>query len=104
VQYEHHPDFQLNPNYSLSTALKISAFDAMLGTVKRIIAVNGATIDLTVPAATAPGTVFKVRGHGLYMPNTGARSDMMVHVEVEIPRIDDPNLVARLREIANAIK
>jgi len=104
VQYEHHPDFQLNPNYSLSTVLKISAFDAMLGIIKRVIAVNGATIDLTIPAATAPGTVFKVRGHGLYMPNTGTRSDMMVHVEVEIPRIDNPDLVARLREIANAIK
>ena len=104
IQFAHHPDFQLNPNYSLSTTLKISAFDAMLGTIKRVIAVNGVTIDLTIPATTAPGTVFKVRGHGLYMPNTGIRSDMMVHVEVEIPQIDDPKLLSQLREIADAIK
>lgn len=104
VQYEHHPNFQLNPNYSLSTSLKISAFDAILGTVKRVIAVNGTAIDLTVPPATAHGTVFKVRGHGLYMPNTSIRSDMMVHVEVEIPQINDPKLVAQLREIADAVK
>ena len=104
IQYEAHPDFQLNPNYSLTTTFKISAFDAILGAVKRVRTVSGSGIDLTVPPATAPGTVFKIRGHGLYIPGANVRADLLAQVEIEIPRIDDPIWISRLREIANAVK
>jgi len=104
VQFQAHPNFQLNPNYSLTTTFKISAFDAILGTVKRVTTITGSGIDLTVPPATAPGTTFKIRGHGLYVPNTATRADLLAQVEIEIPRIDDPVWIARLREIANAVK
>jgi DnaJ-class molecular chaperone len=104
IQYETHPDFQLNHNYSLTTTFKISAFDAILGTVKRVRTVSGTGIDLTIPPGTAPGTVFKVRGHGLYVPNTNVRADLLAQVEIEIPRISNPTWIARLREIADAVK
>lgn len=104
IQYEAHPDFQLNHNYSLTTTFKISAFDAILGAVKRVRTVSGSGIDLTVPPATAPGTVFKIRGHGLYIPGANVRADLLAQVEIEIPRIDDPIWIARLREIADAVK
>jgi len=104
VQYQSHPDFQFNPNYSLTTKFKISAFDAMLGAVKRVSTITGTMIDLTIPPATAPDTIFKIRGHGLYVPNSNMRADLLAQVEIEIPRIDDPVWIARLREIADAVK
>ena len=102
VQFEHHPDFQLMPNYSLMTGIKISAFDAILGTKKIIRSVSGTSVELVVPPATAPGTVFKIRGHGLYIPGTSARADLMVQTEVVIPKITDAVVLAKLKEIANA--
>jgi DnaJ-class molecular chaperone len=61
-------------------------------------------IDVTVPPATAADTVFKIRGHGLYIPNSITRADLLAQVEIEIPRIDNPVWIARLREIADAVK
>jgi len=102
IQFAHHPDFQLLPNYSLMTKIKISAFDAILGTKKTIRSVSGSEVELTVPPATAPSTVFKIRGHGLYVPGTATRADLMVQTEVVIPKITDTVILAKLKEIANA--
>lgn len=104
IQYAHHPEFQLMPNYCLMTGVTISAFDAILGTKKTLRTVSDSEVELTIPPATAPGTVFKVRGHGLYVPGSGTRADMMVQTEIEIPKITDPLILARLRELANAVK
>ena len=104
IQYEHNPHFQLNPNYSLTTKTNVSMFDALLGTTKRIRTVSDSEIDLTIPPGTAHGTVFKIKGHGLYIPGTATRADLMVHVDVTVPQINNPVILAKLREIADEIK
>ena len=104
IQYEQHPNFQLTPNYCLMTKVRIPAFDAILGGKAQVKTVADTTVEISIPPGTAVGTVFKVRGHGLYMPNSNVRADMLVEVEVDIPVINDPISIARLREIANAFK
>ena len=86
------------------TKVRIPAFDAILGGKAQVKTVADTTVEISIPPGTAVGTVFKVRGHGLYMPNSNVRADMLVEVEVDIPVINDPISIARLREIANAFK
>lgn len=43
-------------------------------------------VPYTVPEGTQPGTVFRLKGSGVQLPNRSLKGDMFVTVKVEIPR------------------
>ena len=63
----------------------VTVADAALGTTVRLTAPAG-PVKVSVPAGTQPGTVLRLRGHGL--PRYGARGhgDLYVNLLVDIPR------------------
>ncbi len=69
----------------------------------------GATIDvptiegkenLEIPAGTATGEVFRLRGRGMPDPHARGKGDLLVQVQVEVPKTLTPRQETLLRELA----
>jgi DnaJ-class molecular chaperone len=58
---------------------------------------RGSEIELSVPAMTQPGTMLRVRGHGLPGRNGTAAGDMLVRVSVRLPDDVPDSLLAEIR-------
>jgi curved DNA-binding protein len=68
----------------LHTEVRINAVQAMLGTSVTISDPYGQSVRLRLPPGTQPGTVLRVRGHGVQTDR--GRGDLYVTVRVEVPR------------------
>lgn len=82
------PGFERHGPHLLTTA-PISVGEAVLGGKIAVPVLEGPPATLRVPPMTQSGTVLRLRGHGLELPD-GRRGDMLVRVEIRIPdRIDE---------------
>lgn len=80
-----HPIFEVD-GADLHTEVTVDAFKAMLGGVVDVPTLDG-TIRVRIPAGTQPGQVIRVREHGLPVrPKSVRRGDLLLHVNVEVPR------------------
>lgn len=79
---------------------RINAVEAMLGTSHRIENAYGKNVRLKIPPGTQPGTVLRLRGQGV-QTETG-KGDLLVHIEVEVPRALDAEAQEALRSWAEA--
>ncbi len=69
----------------------ISFLEATLGGTVKVPTYDGDLVEIKIPAGTASGTKFKLKGRGVphsNASNNGAsrRGDLLVHVEVEVPK------------------
>ena len=76
----------------LTLALPVTFPEAALGTTVRVPTMDG-TVTLKIPAGTASGRTFRVRGRGVPKRSGGA-GDLLVTAEVSVPK----NLPAEARE------
>ena len=82
VQVKADPRFERRGN-DLVVDVSIPLTDALLGGTVRVPTMDG-TVEMTVPAGTQPGQVFRLRGQG--MPRRdGGRGDELVGVSVALP-------------------
>jgi molecular chaperone DnaJ len=65
--------------------MHVTVADAALGTTVRLAAPAG-PVKVSVPAGTQPGTVLRLRGHGLPRYGGHGRGDLNVNLLVDIPR------------------
>jgi len=72
--------------------LELSAIEAITGCKRIIEGIDGKKFDMTIPPATQYGQRFNFSGQGLYQLNTGERGDMIVLVDIKIPRLDEEQL------------
>ncbi len=80
---DEHPHFQRNGNDLYST-VKITAFEALLGTTRHTTNAYGKRIKLTIPKGAQPGEKMRLRGQGVKTDKeTG---DLFVEIEVTIPK------------------
>ena len=56
--------------------------------------------ELSVPAGTASGTVFRVRGQGMPHPRRRDKGDLLVEVNIEVPKKFNQRQRELLRELA----
>lgn len=84
VDVESHPAFE-REGARLHTVASVDMVDAALGAEVTVDAVDG-EFSLKVPPGTQPGDVIKARGKGLPPRYGGKRSDMIVHMNVDVPR------------------
>jgi molecular chaperone DnaJ len=77
----------------LTLTLPITFPEAALGTTVRVPTMDGA-VTLKVPAGTASGRTFRVRGRGAPRRSGSSSGDLLVTVEVAVPK----NLPAEARE------
>jgi curved DNA-binding protein len=70
----------------LHITAKVNVFTAILGGNAEVQTMTG-KVKLNIPAGTQPGQVFRLAGRGMpQLKNPGQRGNLMVTLEVEIPR------------------
>ena len=96
---------QPEANYSvqgstLIYSLQLTAIEAMTGCKKIITGIDDKKFDMTIPSGTQYGQRFGFAGQGLYNINTNKRGDMIVLVDIKIPKLNEEQLNI-LRTIKN---
>ena len=71
----------------------------MLGAQVRVPTLRGTEIELSVPAMTQPGTMLRVRGHGLPGRNGAAAGDMLVRISVRLPDTVPESVLTEIRRV-----
>lgn len=79
-----HKKFMREGN-DIYTEISISFIQAIIGGISRVSSLEG-DIDLKIPAGTQPGQVIKISSKGLPVLNQPKRGDLMIRINVEIPK------------------
>lgn len=85
VAVEPDPRF-VRSGFDLKHELTVGVTEATLGTEVSVPLVEGGTVSLKVPAGTQPGTKVRVPRAGIGHLNSRGRGDLIVEIEVDIPR------------------
>ena len=98
VQFRVQPNSQWRRDgLNLHTEHRVSIWDMILGADVEVQNILGHSLVVRVPAGTQPGTVMRLRGHGI--PNrNGQRGDLMVRVQAQIPKTIAPEIVAAIQQ------
>jgi curved DNA-binding protein len=75
----------------------ISIWDLLLGGNIEVQTLAGKTISITVPPRTQPGTLLRVRGHGVPRRNNGVMGDLFVKLLAKLPDSVSDELLERIR-------
>lgn len=96
IEFARHPTFERDGD-DLRQNVDVVLPDAVLGTKVRVPTLSGA-VDLSVPAWTSGGRIFRLRGKGL--PNaTGGHGDLLVRVNLVLPKDKDAELEALMKKM-----
>jgi curved DNA-binding protein len=84
----------------LTTESKVDLFTAVLGGTVKISTVSG-DVNLTIPAGTQPGQLFRLAGKGMpSLRSPNSYGNLYVRIKVELPK----NLTASQRELFEKLK
>jgi molecular chaperone DnaJ len=100
VRVQSHPDFERRGN-DLVHVRRLAMTQAALGVRLTIETLDGPE-ELVISPGTQPGRVFRLKGHGMPPLRGRGRGDLLVQVDVEIPKhLDDEEaeLLRRLAEV-----
>ncbi len=85
IKVREDPDFTVD-GLNLIHEEKVSFGTAALGGEIEVPTVEGKTVTLKIPAGTQPCTYLRMKGMGMPHLRTGKRGDMLVKVNIEVPR------------------
>lgn len=85
VDVAKHPKFQRS-NDDLLVDIEISAIEAMLGVNAVLEHLDSAMLQFTIPAGIQPGQVIRLANKGMKNPEFDKNGDLMVRVNVKIPK------------------
>lgn len=85
----------------LHATVTVPFVQAALGADLAVPTVDGDRASVRLPAGTQPGDVVTARRHGLPPRGGGTRGDLLLHVQVEVPRDLDDGQRQLLRELAD---
>lgn len=98
VQYKIHPHAQWRrEGLTLHTDHAVSIWDLILGSDTEIRTILGTGVVIRVPAHSQPGTVMRLRGHGL-ANSQGQRGDVMIRLQAQIPATIAPEILAAIQQ------
>jgi DnaJ-class molecular chaperone len=101
VRTSPHPQFQ-RAGDDLKTALTVPLTTAVLGGEGSVPTLEG-PVGIKIPAASRPGRVFRLRGHGLPRlgeGKKGERGDLLAELAVDLPQ----DLTARETELFEELR
>jgi curved DNA-binding protein len=81
-----HVHFKRNGN-DLVKEVRISAWDAILGTDIEIDTLDKKRLKVSINPGTQPDTVFSCRGEGIPDSRTAKRGNLLIKIKVDIPKI-----------------
>lgn len=102
IEEEKHPEL-IREGSDLIYNLLLSVPDAILGAPVEIPTIDG-KVKVKVDAGTQPGKILRLRGKGLPEVNSYNRGDLLVYINVYIPKDvskDDRKVVEKLKESAS---
>ena len=77
---------------NLVTNLEISSIEAMTGTEKEVVGIDGTTFLIKIPVGCQFGTKFGLQGKGLYQMNTEYRGDLIVNTIIKTPTLTEAQI------------
>lgn len=98
IHVAEHPLFKREGQH-LTCRIPINFSQAVLGTEFEIPLLQGRH-KLTIPAGTQPGEVFKLRGKGMPDPHTQRKGDLLIEIQVEVPKKVSGRQEELIRELA----
>lgn len=98
IRVKSHPLFQ-REGVHLKYEVPVTFTQATLGATLEVPLLKGRH-QLDLSAGTQPGEVIRLRGLGMPDPHGGARGDLFVHVQVEVPKKLTERQEELLRELA----
>ncbi len=98
IRVKKHSLFQRDGRH-LICEVPITFSQAALGAELEIPVLSGKHL-LTIPPGTQAGEVFRLRGFGMPDPQGGIRGDMLVHVQIEVPKKLTKKQEELLRQLA----
>lgn len=96
ISYAAHPTFERDGD-DLRHAVDVALPDAVLGAKVRVPTLSGA-VELAIPAWTSGGRTFRLRGKGLPTA-AGGHGDLLVRVNLVLPKEKDEALEALMRQL-----
>lgn len=93
-----HPLFQRQGDMLLLKK-SVSVWDAILGTDLEIKTIDGKTLTIKVPAGTQPDTVLSCKGEGLPNVRTKQRGNLLIKIQVDVPRTVDDIQKTKIKEV-----
>lgn len=88
---------------NIYTTFPIHVLDLILGTEIELHIPNGKNMKLTVPPGTKPETTFSMNGFGVPNVNNNRPGNVYVKVKGVVPKIDDKNILDKIRTLRNEI-
>jgi molecular chaperone DnaJ len=85
VFVKEHPIFQRQGDMLMIKKF-ISPWDAILGSDITIETIDKKTLTIGIPAGTQPDTVLSCRGEGLPNMRTKVRGNLLIKIQIEIPK------------------
>jgi len=82
---------------------RITAWDAMLGTSIKIETLDHKHIDVIIPPGTQPETVLSCKGEGLPNIRSRQRGNLLIKIQVEIPRNLSESQKITVRDLARNV-
>lgn len=103
VRILRHKTFERDgPN--LYTKIKVNIFDLMLGTKKEIRTLSGKNLSISIPKGTQTGTMFNITGEGLpNVHNAKQKGNIYVTVFADIPRVENPELLQKIKNLRDEL-
>ena len=101
VQFRVQPNAQWRrEGLNLHTEHRISIWDMILGSDVELQNLLGHNLVVRVPAGTQPGTVMRLRGHGI-QDRHGQKGDLMIRMQAQIPKTIAPEIVTAIQQHRN---
>jgi molecular chaperone DnaJ len=99
VQYRVRPDtvWRRHDN-NVERDLQVSIWDLILGTNIETDTIIEQRVSVTVPAMTQPGTLLRVRNHGLPNKQTRQTGDMFLRIQARIPNDIPHDILDQIRQ------
>lgn len=98
VQFRVQPNSQWRrEGLNLHTEHRVSVWDMILGAEVAVANILGHSLVIRVPSGTQPGTVMRLRGHGIPDRN-GQTGDLMVRMQAQIPNAIAPEIVTAIQQ------
>lgn len=100
VDIAKHPKFQRS-NDDLLVDVEISAVEAMIGVNAILEHLDSAMLQFAIPAGIQPGQVIRLANKGMKNPEIDKTGDLMVRINVKIPRGLSESELASLKAITH---
>lgn len=91
IRIQPHPRYERDAN-NLACRINIPLKTALMGGSVEIDTIDGKRLAMNIPAGCQPGTTMRVSGYGLRAGSVSTRGDMLVTVNINIPKVSDGSI------------